>query len=781
MMDNLKEGTKKTLPTGVLLDTAIDAMVKVMPEWLPLAVLDLFHSSLTTLRQQSEVAGMEALRRAPLMRLDFDVDWCGDEAEPAELARIEAARAQPCDLEEAQLIADKVRAQFPMMSQHAAMAGLTLNVKVIWPDWPKDRPAENGKVLLPPDLKAEVKALPEADRQRRIDELVDGFLFDPIRITLPGEGDHAGEVALDCSTVFRVLPLSFVTSEQRAFYSIIIGLDFKKGSLAAMNKAAREAFWSGLFGALDKIAATVSKKADELRAKLPPEAKEEPIAPAAVPDRILPAPADYIKVPGRMIDTPRELAKQSAADILPGIGDWYAVNTQFNRRVGMAAVALTDYQSSRDAAMKLQEVNLKDFERLVHPGSPAHGQHFVDIMAALVALQDAPVPLVRVEWEAIGGRQKKRFRKKYRVLRSTLFQTTGVVYEDRKTGKRVYLDDPAHSEERIPAKPSRRKAPVLSSQSSRLPAIFQAFPLDKYRVAALCFRWNTDVAEDFIMPQAARTEQGEIRYDARGRQHREGTRFVSVYQRWFDVQERLTKGKQVTASRLLDYLSSEKVTVTPGERRAVYIEVAAEKVFTLLGLRYQSGRRKRVEDQIADAVIELQKEGVILSGSDPWPIEYPEGDRRRARRVGAFYRWKLAREWSTMALVPDKSVFDVEADAVATRKREEAAAAAHEAKQASKPAKPPKTVPLFPEFHLPDVPTGAEVQAARQAAGMSLRAWADAVKHMEPAKGMGPSHKFWNQYENGDRDERHLRQLAPDVLKKILLYVAKNRPTGEVK
>ena len=429
---------------------------------------------------------------------------------------------------------------------------------------------------------------------------------------------------------------------------------------------------------------------------------------------------DYFKASGRLMDTPRVAASQGK---LADIGRWYE-QTGLNRRVAMAAAALTQ-ATTREAALGIQRATIAEIEDLVYwreDGTPAHGQHHEDILWAFEALRALPVPIVKVEWQQVGTNRRKRFRKVYKLGIGQLIQTYWPIWRHRATGELVYAETPPHDKHVIERKPDRRKRMRELVEANAAVGLRSQFPADCYELEAIEWRWNTDIANDYICPQSASTP--------RKRRH-EGSRFVMVHRRYFAVQKHLAAMHLVYAQRLFDLIISEKSHIKSRRGRAVWVEIQAEKVVKWLGLweEYQKRPKHVLEEHLQRAIQALIAEGVMLPRSD----ELPRQPTNRDRRKTDVYCWKVAELWSTVALVQPEEVQIIQAEQLE-----------------------------LPGIPRPDIPSGAAVRAAREAAGINLREFARRMG--------GPDFSTWSRYEAG----KHIRvgAITPEVWKRVGEFIA---------
>lgn len=444
-----------------------------------------------------------------------------------------------------------------------------------------------------------------------------------------------------------------------------------------------------------------------------------------VPDR--PERKDFFHTPGRLLDTPRHAAKQ---DDLPAISRWYT-QTAFNRAVAMAAAALTK-ADTREAALGWQSATVDEVVNLVYwreDGTPAHGQYRQDILHAFEALRAIPIPIVRIDWVQAGTERNPRWRKEYKLRVMSMLQGYGPVFVEKSTGKEVYVNDPFRKKDLVKKQTSRKKAMRKLLTQSIGDAIVESFPPDRFTLTRFEWQWNTNIAEDFICPQVALDDKGRPRHKLKDGYHIEGSRFINLNRRYFEIQKHLRSAKFVYAPSLLDFIVSEKTHIKSRGKGAVWIEIQADNVIKYLDLwqEYERHPKHVLEDHLASAVKALIAEGVLLSGS--W--ELPKQDRNPDRRKALFYRWKVAELWSTVALVTPEEAKAVEAEYTTPGPADILEATPGPADQQT----------VLPGIDPPSIPSGAAIRAAREAAGVTLRDFAKRMK--------GPAFKTWQSYETG--------------------------------
>lgn len=700
-------------------DIADKVFGKPYRDLVPLAVLDLFKGAVESLRVHIEKGRVPGITwKNPFAQLDYEA------AAPDRLTAIFQELRKP-----------------PVIHT-GVMLELTREVYVLV--------REDGTALvhLPPALDKEVAALPEADREGRLAELGAGFKFEPPHLagTVDAPG---GKEAFAADLVFGIRPLTVIEKTNRAFFPILVGLDFKQGDPAAWSEEDRGTLWEAILAQLDALAAPyleALKGADRL--------------PIPRPGRAVPIRAEYFHAPGRLFDTPRHAAVHS--DTLPEIGRWF-LQSAFNRVVGMAAAALTR-TDTRDAILDWQSATVDEVADLVfcrsEEGSPSHGWQRQDILKSFEALRAIPVPIVKIDWKQIGTDRNPRWIKQYKLRVASLLQSYGAVFVDKETGKEVFGADPAQKKKKIKGKPDRKKTTKELVAQNPADGIMESFPPDRYTLTRFEWRWNTDIAEDFICPQVALDGKNRPRLKLKGGRHIEGSRFINLNRRYFAVQKHLRDAGSKYAPRLLDLIVSEKTHITSRGKGAVWIEISADKIIKGLDLwaEYQNRPKHVLEDHVAPAVMALIREKVMLPDS----ALVPQTDRNPDRRKAPFYRWKVAELWSTVALVAPEEAKEVEEVIVA------------EAEAAGLPG--PRTKTAVEEAALPGmeeppgkpVPDGSVIRAAREAAGLNLRRFAEAMA--------GPDFSTWSRYESGK--PIRVGSIPEAVWDRVRDFVEKNGKKG---
>ena len=737
----------KTLSVAEVVGIFTDAFKESFyPELHSLAILDLFRGSVLSLGhylKKGKVAGVNW--KNPFALLDYPVGLIPSE----EVEDLDAVGKERLTKDAALDLLGRITVSLmtPSFLVPATMHGITREVAVAV--------AADGdaRIILPPALEDEVAALPEAEQEDRLDALGAGFDLPPLSFTGTCT-TPAGKESFTAALVFGIKPLVILEAEDRAFFPVMVGLDFKEGDPSAWSEEDRQAILDALVGQIDALAAPYLKAVEA-------KGEERPAVPE--PDRAVTVRPDFFHAPGRLFDTPRHASKRE--ETLPEINRWF-LQSAFNRTVGMAAAALTR-TDTRDAILDWQSATVDEVADLVfcrsEEGSPSHGWQRQDILKAFEALRAIPVPIVRIDWKQVGTDRNPRWVKEYKLRVASLLQSYGAVFVDKETGKEVFGADPAQKRKKIKGKPDRKKTTKELVAQNPADGIMESFPPDRFTLTRFEWRWNTDIAEDFICPQVALDRKNRPRLKLKGGRHIEGSRFINLNRRYFAVQKHLREAGSKYAPRLLDLIVSEKTHITSRGRGAVWIEIQADKVIKGLGLweEYQERPKHVLEEHVAAAVMALIHEKVMLpeSGLIPQPSKNPD------RRKTAFFRWKVAELWSTVALVPPEEAKEVEEVIIAEAEAAEAA---------GRPGPRPKTTvedAVLPGMEEPPgkpIPDGSVIRAAREAAGLNLRRFAEAMA--------GPDFSTWSRYESGK--PIRVGSIPEAVWDRVRNFVEKNGKKG---
>lgn len=457
-------------------------------------------------------------------------------------------------------------------------------------------------------------------------------------------------------------------------------------------------------------------------------------------------------VPKRVI-APWSLARLGEDRRLPLIRGFYEPLTSYKKAVAFSLFALTDPDHPDD----WQQAHPGDALSLVHNREGRSGfiqQHREDLYAAMTTLRFWPVPFMKVSVE----RRGRAVTKKYHAREVALLQGVGLVYRDKRTGDLLHpQEDPSLRKIRRPLLPKGfdrhgkteakdrrlRRAVKDDDAADVLPTLYRLPKNPNWTLIGIEWRWGTDILEDLQM-LPAKDAKGKVIKDLNGRVVRQGVGWIEMRRTIFAIHKRLRDAHQHTAVNLCDLLVSD--LAGRGATRQV-LEQEATRVFQLLGFsdpgsmkagsrELQDGRWSENVARVADAVKALKTEGVLEPESDEEPRIDPNPDRRKA----AYYRWKRTQPFTpTFGIFAADELADIVVPADATPTK----AADADAGPAVADVKPTQPT-LFGGRGTPS-PKGTDIRAAREAAGMNLRAFAHRF---------GRSIKFWSDVENEVVEQR---------------------------
>jgi hypothetical protein len=458
------------------------------------------------------------------------------------------------------------------------------------------------------------------------------------------------------------------------------------------------------------------------------------------------------RVAKRVIQGPFLLANEPEERLLPLLREFYEPLTPYNKAVLHALFAATDNEHPEG----WQQAKPSDLLALVHDAVgdklDITQQQRQDLMAAIQELRRRTIPLAQVTIE----RRGRYYVKQLHIRDVSLLQGFGLVYRDRETGEELHpQEDHRLRHERRPVKVKgfdrhegearkgrrRRGQPAPDEENAMLATLFK-LPRNSRWIGPVAFefRWGSDILEDLQMKPAT-DAKGNVLRDRSGHVLRQGIGFIRLQRNIFAVLKRLRDDHQPTAARLFELVASD---ILGKDVSGQLLEKEAKRVFQLLGFpepgsvkpasrARQDGRWAENVERVAEAVRALKAEGVLEPESDEEPRIDPNPNRRKA----GYYRWKRSAEFTPTFCILD----DEDADRIG--------ATLNAATPATKPLSAPKAALPAPEptFIEPDLfgrvptasPRGRDIRAAREAAGMDLRAF---------AQRFGRSIYFWSEVEN---------------------------------
>jgi len=720
--------SRKTVADVVAL--AIDAYQKVLPpNWEKLAMLDLLRNAVESLQHYIKTDKGEISWGNPFVELQYEVEL--DEEEPPAGPRELLKRI--LTEEDAVALSRELLKRIPDAIEAPILQTLTRNVIIC-----KEEPCtENGRcrVILPPDVDAEFKSLPESERDAKLTELVAGFELFKLEVTgtcLPPAGEQAFAVAL----FFAVRPLTVEVKKKRAFYPIQVGLNFRQGDPSTWSEEDQDAIFAHLLRKIDDLAAHYLVEST-------PWPKTTP------PDRVRAVRPENFAVASGYVRPIYGLSER--AQDLPLLRDFYAPQTPLNWAVGLALFSLTNEDRVRSGDW--QEAKIRDLEDrvfcLTERDAPRQSNHRTDILAEVVKLHTKRNWYYEIETVQVGRTWKNR------AVIGSQYAIPGLqmVFLSRKTGKRVFPTDAEVRALTVPLEVKGRRAMKPDGKD------IVSLPPDRWKLEAIRWCWAQAFNDDLLLTPAlieSGKRKGLSKKTTRGKTLRKGY-LIRVVNNIFTALRRLRKEgpRSQYACHLLIMLMSNLNKTESG--------IAADRVFRMLGIpeNYEANTRHKPEDLVADAVTRLIDIGVLLPKSDIMPRVDPNPDRRK----GPYYCFFRSDDYMPRADIASKE------DALAIEA--EYADAGEVVEEDAQPLKLPSSkLPgpkacraIFPGIKaLPvqSIPSGPDIKAAMKAAGMTIR---DFAKLMG-----GPSISTWSRYQN----EESIRagKISPEVWQRVRDFIA---------
>lgn len=712
---------------------------KMTPEWKMLVMLDLLKSTCIQLRDyvQTDKAGI--FWANPFAQMEYEVALV-EEGPPTDRLDLKHHNAYTAS--------DYRVKNFPDFSEPTLMQALTRKVLVrrVKPLMADGR-FSDYQILLPSALSAEVDGLPESEREVKLAALALGVV-DFVDLKAAGTVDTpTGRQTYAVALVFAVRPLSMnveegrakyplFVKEDRAFYPIQIGLNFTEGDPADWSEEDREALFTQLLKSIDDLAAPYLKEYGDHPRLKPTKA-----------DRINLGRAEAFAVAGSYVRPIFGLSKNRQD--LPLLREFYEPQTQLNWAVGLVMFSLTDEDKVRSG--DFQEASIRDIEDrvfcLIERDADRRGDHRTDILAEVVKLHTMRNWYYEVDTVRVGRAWKKRVR----IGSQYAIPELELVFIDTKTGKRTFPTDAAV---RMLAKPLEVKGRRVAQPDGKdIPAL----PKDRWKLDSIRWRWVQAFNEDLLLTPAL--EESGKRKDrpkktTTGKTIRKGY-MIPVVTNIFTALHRLrVEGpRSEYACRLLVMLAHNLHKTESG--------IAADRVFRMLGIPedYTKTTHRKPEDLVAAAVFRLKQRdiGALLPGSDETPRTDPNPDRR----MKPYYRFIRSLDYTPRTGITSKEdALTIEAEY------------AEDAAPVLSPALPsPKTdQAILPgmEEQAPPIPSGADIRAAREAAGLNLRDFARMVD--------GPAFKTWQNYETGH--PIRVNAIKPDAWHRVRDFVAKHGGKG---
>ena len=720
-----QSGKKLSVEDGVskAADAVQAALQNVVPHWQALTLLGFLREAVEELRNYVTRGKRGISWRQPFVQLEYDFP----------LVEIEDASTEDLgEMTTEDLHALVERMLKPDFLEMGLLVSLTRDVRVLL------ERGGRGQIALPPDVDKEVSDLPEAGQEAKLEDLEKGFELP--RLSGSGTVDTpAGELPFAFALLFAVRPLHYNPKKRRAFFPVQVGLDFTEGDPSAWPKDARKEFWSVLFKTIDGLAAEF-------------EAEQEQRPAVPKPDRAVTILPDSFAVPAGYVPMHRLAERRrSGLPLFEGQRrEFYELRTPLNWAVGLALFSVTSERTPGD----WQEITIADLEDrvfcLTERDARRRGDHRTDVLVEVVKLHSTKNAYVRYDWERRG-----RFWHRTIALGSDYaIPNFELVFIDTSTGRPVYPSDPNLRSFVVPLKVKGRRAYTPDGKD------IKALPSDRFRPDRIRWRWNPSFADDLLAAPAL-DKKGNVKKDAKGKVLRTGFN-IQVAVRIFDALFRLRSERAYLACRLLILLAHDiykppKQSTSAGRN---VIEREADRLFDLLGLEADSKHPGRREEMVAAGIARLMEKdiGALLPTSDTTPRTDPNPERRK----GPYYRLVRSPDYTPAAALVTK-------DEAAVLEAEAAGDAALALPPVSSDLNADQAV--LPGMEAPPadpIPSGADIRAAREGAGVTLRDFAKTIG--------GASFNTWSRYERGEAIRA--RSITPGDWQRVRDFIGQHSKKG---
>jgi hypothetical protein len=421
---------------------------------------------------------------------------------------------------------------------------------------------------------------------------------------------------------------------------------------------------------------------------------------------------------------------------LPLLIEFHEPQTPLNWAVGLAMFSLTDANKVRFGDW--QEASIRELEDRVFclTDAPRHGQHREDILGEVVKLATTQNWYYTIETVQVG----RAWTKRATIGVQTAVPELQLIFLDTETGNRVFPSDPAFRHLLVPLEVKGRR--IKRPDGKKI----LAFPKGRWKLESIRWRWVQAFNDDLLLSPAlieTGKRKGLPMKSTKGKTIRKGY-LIKVADNVFNALAKLrAEGRgSLYACRLLIMLASNLNKTETG--------IQAERVFRMLGIPqdYYTRTHEKSEEVIARAVLRLKERDIraLLAGSD----EYPRTDPNPDRRKGPYYRFKRSPEYTPRSgIVSKETALAIEAEYKEPEKKAEQLIL-----PGMKPAQP--------------IPSGPEIRAAREAAGVNIRDFARMVK--------GPAIGTWSHYETGK--PIRVKSISPDVWERVRNFVAEHGKKG---
>ena len=438
---------------------------------------------------------------------------------------------------------------------------------------------------------------------------------------------------------------------------------------------------------------------------------------------------------------------------LPLLQQFYEPQTPLNWAVGLVMFSMTDEDKVKTGDW--QEASVRDIEDrvfcLTERDAPRRGDHRSDILAEVVKLHTTRNWYYEVDAVRVGRAWKKRavIGSQYAIPELQL------VFLDTKTGKRVFPTDAAVRALVIPLEVKGRRVAQPDGKDIR------ALPKGRWKLDAIRWRWVQAFNDDLLLTPALEESgkrKGLPKKTTTGKTIRKGY-LIRVADNIFTALHRLRiEGpRSEYACRLLVMLAHNLNKTEDG--------IAADRVFRMLGIPedHEAKTHRKPENLVADAVARLMSKDIraLLPTSDTTPRTDPNPDRRK----GPYYRFIRSPDYTPRTGIASKE------DALAIEaeyKEAEAAEVARSQPAAAQPKADQAVLPGMEEPPAPPIPSGPDIRAAREEAGLNLRDFAEDIG--------GDKGQFstWSRYESGK--PIRVESIKPDAWQRVRNFIAKHRP-----
>ena len=733
MTEERKDGkTDKKIKVEKVLQATLEAFQKVIPEAAAYSMVNLLSAAIHSLREYIERGKAGIDWKNPFVQLEYDVDLSEEgpsphpEVGPIPDLKIEGDQVSAGDVEK--LGEAILTGMFPA-AEVKVMDMVTHGVAVLLEEGVENGRPYNQKIIVPEELRSELDALPEDKRNAKLEELLKGSRdWDSVLMAGGSAATEDGPQDWTAALVFRILPLTIDPKKGRKFFSILIGLDFEEGDPSAWSGEDRTELWNALFKYMDDLAAPLVKTAEAEGKKRPPVLK---------PDQVRAVRPEDFAVAGGYVRPIFGLSERQQD--LSLLLQFHKPQTPLNWAVGLALFSLTD--EDRVRAGDWQEASIHNLEDrvfcLTEREAPRRGDHRTDILAEVVKLHTTRNWYYEIDTVRVGRAWSKRavIGSQYAIPELQL------VFLDMKTGKRAFPTDAAVRALRVPLVVKGRR--VMKPDGKDIPAL----PKGRWKLEAVRWRWVQAFNEDLLLTPAleeAGRRKGLPKKTTTGKTIRKGY-LIRVSQNVIDALRNLrAEGSgSVYAVRLLLMLA-HNLNKTEGG-------IAAERVYRMLGMPedFQKKAHEKPEELVARAVFRLKQRdiGALLPGSDEYPRTAPNPDRRK----GPYYRLIRSPAYTPRTGIASKE----DAEKIE----------AEYAEDNESLTGPTVIQPDLPGMEAPPIPSGSDIRAAREAAGLNLR---DFARMME-----GPSFKTWSLIETGKRTVRSGR-ITPEVWKRVRDFIVQH-------